>query len=54
MKRHSSKKSGSSSYHALNCKYCGDIVNRCDINAVKVTCFKCTHQLAEGNRLEQR
>lgn len=36
----------------LRCKYCDDIVNRVDVNAVAVTCSACTHKLVEGQILD--
>jgi hypothetical protein len=41
-------------YQKLQCKYCGDIVDRVDINAVLVTCSKCTSALVNGYILDLR
>jgi hypothetical protein len=54
MKKNSFRKGSGSNYHTLQCKYCGEHVAKCDINTVKVTCFRCTHKLVEGNVLEER
>ena len=41
-------------YKKLQCKYCDRISQRVDINAVAVTCWKCTHDLVNGKILELR
>ena len=43
-----------SGYKKLQCKYCDRIVERVDLNAVKVTCWKCTLDLVNGKILELR
>jgi len=43
-----------SGYKELQCKYCDRIVERVDINAVKVTCWKCTSDSANGRLLDLR
>ncbi len=43
-----------SAYKKLQCKYCDRISQRVDINAVAVTCWKCTHDLVNGKILELR
>jgi uncharacterized paraquat-inducible protein A len=54
MRKKSYKKGSGGNFHSLNCKYCNTLVERCDVKSVKVTCFRCTHKLAEGQRLEER
>ena len=41
-------------YKKLQCKYCDRICQRVDVNAVKVTCWKCTSDLVNGKVLELR
>ena len=43
-----------SGYKKLQCKYCDRIVERVDLNAVKVTCWKCTSDSANGRLFELR
>ena len=43
-----------SGYKKLQCKYCDRIVERVDVNAVKVTCWKCTSDSANGRLLDLR
>ena len=41
-------------YKKLQCKYCDRICQRVDVNATKVTCWKCTSDLVNGKVLELR
>jgi ribosomal protein S27E len=41
-------------YKKMQCKYCERISERVDANATAVTCWKCTHRLCEGEKLELR
>jgi len=49
--KRSNKKSG---FKKMQCKYCDRIVERVDIDATSVTCWKCTHDLVHGKALELR
>jgi hypothetical protein len=39
-------------YKKMNCKYCKSEVDRVDIKATAVTCFRCVNQLVDGVTLE--
>lgn len=54
MKKSLKRVPGGLNFHSLDCKYCGETVTKCDINAVKITCYKCTFKLTEGKRLVER
>jgi hypothetical protein len=41
-------------FKKLQCKYCTNVPDRVDINATAVTCWKCTQQLVNGEKLEIR
>jgi ribosomal protein S27E len=39
-------------FKKLQCKYCKNICDRVDAKATAVTCWKCTQQLVNGEKLE--
>jgi hypothetical protein len=54
MKRKSYARPKITGYKKMQCKYCDRVSERVDAKATAVTCWKCTHRLCEGEKLELR
>jgi ribosomal protein S27E len=48
------KKIPPAGYKILQCKYCGNDVDRVDSRSTAVTCYRCVNRMVDGEILELR